>query len=389
MLSIIDSCFYSGDAQGLSAYMRTRIREIAQKQDFSVDEVSTLVDAALSTEDTLCLAQLISLADQLSIPLPLYDLFRIHQCQGNVAAYRLLSGAFDQYEPVLNCISKASSHPVRITAYELGGLGDYIEAICLLYPLINCYLPFLEVEIRIPTDLADFLSNTFKGSSLLFTRCTWEQRCVPGSVHLLTLSAIARNTFNLSPQSINLLSKTEPTSLDNIFNNSTLAKWDSSSPVLIWNSQSQPKLRPHSLRRSYFHRSVGYRDWLSHVQLYTERYFVIDISEYPVHWPPIPRSERYLHLPAKQIKFDSFAALCYRANSIVTVDSMLVHLCAMLGVYVDLFLAIGHEQRWFIDYGLQDSMYRKNCRVFKQQRLHHWDSMIELTNLQPFKFGMT
>lgn len=382
-LNLFDIYFYSGDRDGLYDHLDGLILTYASQPLFLTGLISEIVESILTIEAWDLLARLLKICRQLNLCLPPYDQFRVLQLSARSHAFKVLSQCFDDYEHLLILLEGAKRHSLTITCYELGGLGDYIEAICILKRLIDEILPCLKVNIRIPTDLSDSLERLVGTDSISFTRCEWHERRISGSIHLLTLTAIARCVYNLTPTSLVRPQQSNIAAYCDAISDSLLPDSFLDHDYIIWNSQSQPKLQPYKLRRSYFHRSVHYRHWQQCISSFLPNNNVIDIGEYPISWGSFPRHKNYIHRPAKSMSFEALIGLCINANKIISIDSMLVHLCAAIGKSCDLWLAIGHEQRWFLDYGMQPSMYTEHCTLYKQASLHQWDAMIPQASLTP------
>ncbi|NDA63768.1 MAG: hypothetical protein EBX50_17315 [Chitinophagia bacterium] len=295
----------------------------------------------------------------------------------------MLAQYFDDINYIKSQLERSKTTDIVIIVYELGGLGDYIEGICLVKELMATCCPHLRVQVRIPTDLSKFLQKYFSSQHLQFIECEWSTRKIPGSIHLISLTAIARNHYNLTPRSLTKQPKLAPTLLaTKLLKTAFHNRLDG---YLVWNSQSQPKLRPINLRRSYFHRSINQKDWTFLSLQRLEKYIVLDISEYPSSWNfgYLATNQNYLHMPAKSFSFEELAALCQHATAIHTIDSMLGHLSASLGLKFDLLLAKGHEQRWFIDYNNTQSMYTQEATIWKQSKLHQWQNLEKIGPLSP------
>lgn len=313
-----------------------------------------------------------------------YDHFRLLQLNGDISCFKYLASFFDNYYAVINLLEKANENRETIIAYELGGLGDYIEGITILQQLISQHFSNLNVIVRIPTDLSNLLNSLYQGSNLHFENCTWDTRKIDGAIHLLTLTAIARNEFQISPQPIGT-KVNEPYKSKLINQLFQSAEKHSKGKFIIWNSQSQPKLRPVGLRRSYYHRSLNHNTWQSISKDLATSFFVIDVSEFPRYWSfkEVKNIKGYVHIPAKEFTFFELAFLCTKASRIITIDSMLGHLAAALSQKFELLLAVGHEQRWFIDYTKNDNMYKKLGSIRKQRKLHKWEDMKKVPHFDP------
>jgi len=388
-LSISDACFFAGDTESLLEHLYSSLNILVKNPNIANQVSQQLLDTALSIEALDFIRELLVFMNSQGITANPYELFRLKQLQAEPAALKVLSSLFDNYDQTLEVVNKASTQVVCIDAYELGGLGDYVEAICLLLNLVQHRLPYLHVNIRLPTDFSIALNGIFEGTTISFTQCSWEARRVPGAIHLLTLSAIARIEYGLTPQGFNHLSSkyfSDPVHCSSKV--LELTRRAAGQPLLIWNSQSQPKLNPKSLRRSYYHRSLHHSYWQLHLNILTGENFVIDISDYPAGWPQAHDQPNYLRISAKKFSFAELMYLCLRSSKLVTIDSLLAHLGASLACSVDLLLAVGHEQRWFIDFGLQESMYTRHCKVYKQKSLHGWGQMSSIPRLKPINMGI-
>lgn len=380
----IDLAFFGGDEKLIRKSILSKIYLLPSLPEPQyLVETHSILEAIFAIEAIEELRLLFKLYPAIWHKLQPYDQFRILQLQGNPKAFELLAQYFDDIKHVKSQLERSETKDTAIIVYELGGLGDYIEGICLARELIASCCPYLRLQIRIPTDLSEFLEKYFSSQNLQFIQCEWNTRKVPGSIHLLSLTAIARNHYNLTPRSLTKQPKLAPTPLAiKLLKAAFHKRLDG---YLVWNSQSQPKLRPINLRRSYFHRSINQNDWtiLSNQRL--ENYMVLDISEYPSSWNfgQLASNQNYLHMPAKSLSFEELATLCQHAAAIHTIDSMLGHLSASLGLKFDLLLAKGHEQRWFIDYNNTLSMYTKHATIWKQSKLHQWQNLEKIGPLSP------
>ena len=380
----IDLAFFSGDNNLIKKLILSKIYLLSSLHEAEyIAEIHSILEAIFAIEATAELKILFKLYPDIWHKLQPYDQFRILQWQGNPKAFSLLAQYFDDINYVKSQLERSETTDIAIIVYELGGLGDYIEGICLVKELIASCCPHLRVQVRIPTDLSKFLQKYFSSQHLQFIECEWNTRKIPGSIHLLSLTAIARNHYNLTPRSLTQQPKLAPTLL--ITKLLKTAFHNRLDGYLVWNSQSQPKLRPINLRRSYFHRSINQKNWTLLSKQRLDKYIVLDISEYPSSWNfgHLSSNQNYLHMPAQSFTFEELAALCQHAAAIHTIDSMLGHLSASLGLKFDLLLAQGHEQRWFIDYSNTFSMYTQNATIWKQTKLHHWQNLEKAGPLSP------
>ena len=380
----IDLAFFGGDEKFIKKLILSKIYLLSSLPEPEyLAEIHSILEAIFAIEATAELKILFKLYPQIWHKLQPYDQFRILQWQGNPKAFSLLAQYFDDINYVKLQLERSETKETFITVYELGGLGDYIEGICLARELIASCCAHLRLQIRIPTDLSEFLEKYFSSPHLQFIQCEWNTQKIPGSVHLLSLTAIARNHYNLTPRSLTQQPKLAPTLLaTKLLKTAFHKRLDG---YLVWNSQSQPKLRPIHLRRSYFHRSINQNDWTILSKQRLEKYVVLDVSEYPSSWNfgHLSSNQNYMHMPAKSFSFEELATLCEHAAAIHTIDSMLGHLSASLGLKFDLLLAQGHEQRWFIDYSNTSSMYTQNATIWKQSNLHQWQNLEKIGPLSP------
>jgi tetratricopeptide (TPR) repeat protein len=75
-----------------------------------------------------------------------------------------------------------------------------------------------------------------------------------------------------------------------------------------------------------------------------------------------------------QQDFSDAAAICAHADVILTVDTAIAHLSGALGLTTWIMLAKSADFRWLLD--RNDSPWYRTARLFRQEKLQHWTSVI-------------
>jgi ADP-heptose:LPS heptosyltransferase len=80
------------------------------------------------------------------------------------------------------------------------------------------------------------------------------------------------------------------------------------------------------------------------------------------------------HLGGELEDFDDTAAIVSRLDLVVSVDTSLAHLAGALGKPVWILLPFLPDWRWLLD--REDSPWYPTARLFRQQRVGDWKSVI-------------
>lgn len=309
--------------------------------------------------------------------------FRVLQTIPDESAYSLLATCFDhnaQVRVALDALNKGLGDTIYV--YELGGLGDIIEGFVTIRTMLSSVFKGARVVYVTDGKLARFL-NSCLATDQIRALCSEEFRQISGNcikIHALHLIALARAGYGILPTASARI--TEVTG--NIFGSQHLTSKGLGDIIrgreyVLLNLRSLAKLKPEASRKSYFLRSVDENMCLRIIARYLNQgRTVLDLAQYPRNWrlkERLAQSSLYHSVDCMSLEFTDYAVLVRNAAKTITIDSMLTHLAAALGLTHVLLLPKGHDQRWIQNLRRPESIYTQACIIFKQSSLHDWSSL--------------
>ena len=379
-MNLYDLGFYSGDEtlldNLLEDYLQASYLSIATPQI----DLNTAIEISLLLERHNTASELLSRYGESRIS-PFLR-FRILQTVPDESAYKVLASCFDDNRSVstaLDILRNGSSDQIYV--YELGGLGDLIEGFMTIRMMLEREYKNGRVTYITTGKMARFLNQSLATPQISAVSSQTFINHGKITIHALHLIALARSGHGVLPHySTKLVNHKLQSRIGNYSPSKELQGLVNCRDYVLLNLRSLAKLRPETSRKSYFLRSIDISACLDIINSYLGAgRTVIDITDYPKGWGLRERMascRNYHNINCMELEFVDYAFLARNSSVTVTIDSMLTHLAAALGLSHILVLPKGHDQRWIQNLGKNETMYARTCCVYKQSSLHQWRSLV-------------